>query len=224
MGSERRRPAKRPRAEEEEVDKLAAAPKVEAVEGQQVEEDAGPSPSSEPIEMMLYVRWHGPSGQTKVNRLCLKSIQSHDALEVRGGGGPVRGEGRKGPQVVDALSLSFQTRRAQRPRTLGGYALAFVKPPCNSCHAVARAWPFPERLICPRRCPDARARAPPPPPPNPHPHHPLHNTKQGLPQQLIKGAYPEHAAMPSYMTSEEYLKFTPTRDYLALPGALCCAV
>lgn len=46
---------------------------------------------------------------------------------------------------------------------------------------------------------------------------PLHGM-QGLPSALVKGAYPESNSMPDYITSNDFYKFTPTRDYLALPG------
>lgn len=48
------------------------------------EEMPGPSNSSdEPdVQLILYARWFGPSGQTKVNRLDLRAIPGHDSLEV----------------------------------------------------------------------------------------------------------------------------------------------
>jgi hypothetical protein len=133
MGSERRRAAKRPRAEEEEEE----AAKVDDVE-QQDAASQEKKPCPEPIEMMLYVRWHGPSGQTKVNRLNLRSIQSHDALEVR--------KRREGTQ--HGCSRCSALQRAGHTRALASYALGFTTPPCTSCRAAAPARPFLGRLIC----------------------------------------------------------------------------
>ena len=35
------------------------------------------------LQLSLFVRWHSPTGKTKVNRLQLRSVGSVEALQVR---------------------------------------------------------------------------------------------------------------------------------------------
>ena len=42
---------------------------------------------------------------------------------------------------------------------------------------------------------------------------------QGISKNLVSRAFPE-SDRPDYLTSEEFLKFTPTDDFMSLPGEI----
>ena len=42
---------------------------------------------------------------------------------------------------------------------------------------------------------------------------------QGISKNLVHRAFPE-PTRPDYLTSEEFLKFTPTEDFMSLPGEI----
>ncbi len=42
---------------------------------------------------------------------------------------------------------------------------------------------------------------------------------QGISKNLVSRAFPE-SERPDYLTSEEFLKFTPTDDFMSLPGEI----
>jgi len=111
------------------------------------------------------VRWHSPSGKTKVNRLQLCSVGSVEALEVRG------------------------------HRPAGGRAGL-------GCHLVLMYLTYQQgsrRLCLPERRPTQPARP------------------QGLAKNLVTRAFPEYER-PDYLTSAEFFKFTPSEEFLTLPG------
>jgi hypothetical protein len=43
---------------------------------------------------------------------------------------------------------------------------------------------------------------------------------QGISKNLVSRAYPLGPERPDYLTSEEFLKFTPTEDFMSLPGEI----
>ena len=45
-------------------------------------------------------------------------------------------------------------------------------------------------------------------------------TVQGISKNLVSRAYPSGPERPDYLTSEEFLKFTPTEDFMSLPGEI----
>lgn len=47
----------------------------------------------------------------------------------------------------------------------------------------------------------------------------LHVCTQGISKNLVSRAFPE-TERPDYLTSDEFLKFTPTDDFMSLPGEI----
>ena len=47
----------------------------------------------------------------------------------------------------------------------------------------------------------------------------LHNM-QGISKNLVSRAFPSGPERPDYLISEEFLKFTPTEDFMSLPGEI----
>jgi len=47
----------------------------------------------------------------------------------------------------------------------------------------------------------------------------LHSFTQGISKNLVSRAFPE-TERPDYLTSDEFLKFTPTDDFMSLPGEI----
>ncbi|CAL5228761.1 g11949 [Coccomyxa viridis] len=43
---------------------------------------------------------------------------------------------------------------------------------------------------------------------------------QGISKNLVSRAFPSGPERPDYLTSEEFLKFTPTEDFMSLPGEI----
>ena len=43
---------------------------------------------------------------------------------------------------------------------------------------------------------------------------------QGISKNLVSRAYPSGPERPDYLTSDEFLKFTPTEDFMSLPGEI----
>lgn len=52
-------------------------------EEQQAQAAEASTSEQEPIEHLLYIRWFGGQGQTKLNKLPLRQIDTLEALEVR---------------------------------------------------------------------------------------------------------------------------------------------
>ena len=43
---------------------------------------------------------------------------------------------------------------------------------------------------------------------------------QGISKNLVSRAFPSGPERPDYLTSQEFLKFTPTEDFMSLPGEI----
>ena len=43
---------------------------------------------------------------------------------------------------------------------------------------------------------------------------------QGISKNLVSRAFPSGPERPDYLTSEEFVKFTPTEDFMSLPGEI----
>lgn len=43
---------------------------------------------------------------------------------------------------------------------------------------------------------------------------------QGISKNLVSRAFPSGPERPDYLTSEDFMKFTPTEDFMSLPGEI----
>jgi hypothetical protein len=147
------------------------------------------SAEKEEITHLLYVRWFGGEGQTKLNKLQLRQIESVTQLEVRRSSRSVR--------LMPQFSVHPHAASMQNP-LVDMLKVAII---CRIENSWLSSW-IAHLVTCVTWWPNSQL--------------PFATRPQDLPKELVEGHYPEH--MPDYFTNTAYVRFTPEQDCLALPG------
>lgn len=211
------------------------------------------SEQDEPIQHLLYIRWFGGQGQTKLNKLPLRQIDTLQALEVGSSryqqSLATHSSHRQAMNCVEGMVVEQMPRQMLH---LQPYWCSRVQGPCaavlqhvdNSRHARSAAHVVHctqtymlfdtschEQLSPPAKqmrvagIPDLSML-----PIMLHMFHALSSCyhTQELPKELVESHYPTTQQQPDYFTNTAYIRFTPEVDCLALPGGCpgpgCAAV